>query len=314
MLNKRSVRIIAAAVVLCGGLFAFRRHLPFYSSLRSVGPVALVVTGRSAGCTLTSVMKVTERQDAQARTARQIAEASRRLEIDSDGFELWDTPQGRFWTPPGNGKEPLAFALSLEENGFFDGRTARIQHGDIVLDCGAHVGVFTRKALAAGAKLVIAIEPVPANLTCLRRTFAREIADGRVVLHAEGVWDKAEVLPIHFDHTDSMRSSVVFRPTGPASDINARLTTIDAIVSQLKLSRVDYLKVHVEGAEMKAIAGARQTISSHKPRIAVTPFHMKDDQREIPAFIRSVRADYSMECGPCTREYNQLRPEMLFFQ
>ena len=314
MLKKKFVWIVASSVVLCGVLFAFRRHLPFYSSIRRVGPVALVLTGRSDGCTLTSAMNVTERQDAQARASRQIADSSRRVEVDSDGFELWDTPKGRFWTPPGNGKDPLAFALSLEQSGFFDGTTAGLRRGDMVLDCGAHLGVFTRKALAAGAKLVVAIEPVPVNLRCLRRTFADEVANGRVVIHDEGVWDRAQVLPIHFDHTDSMRSSLVFLPPGSGSDININLNTIDAIVSQFNLARVDYLKVHVEGAEMKAIIGARQTISSHKPRIAVTPFHMKEDQRDIPTFIRSIRGDYSMECGPCTKEYNQLRPEMLFFQ
>ena len=314
MLSKKSLQIAAAAFVLCAGVFVFRRHLPFYSSLRSVGPVALMMMGRSEGCSLSSVMKLTERQDVQNRTAMELTRAIRRLNTDAEGFEQWSTPYGRFWTPPGNGKEPLAFLLSLEQNGFFDSDRARVAQGDVVLDGGAHIGVFTRKALAAGARLVVAIEPIPANVTCLRRTFADEIEDGRVIVYPAGVSDRAEILPIHFDHKDSMRSSVVFRPEGPSSDIDGRLTTIDAIVRELKLSRVDYLKVHVEGVEMKAIAGARETISSHKPKIVVPPFHMKGDYSEITAFIRSVRADYSMESGPCTKEYNQLRPEMLFFQ
>jgi FkbM family methyltransferase len=314
ILSKRSIGLMAAAALLCGGMFVVRRHLPFYSWLRSAGPVALLLTGRSDGCELASVLKLTERQAAQSRTAKQISGASRLLETDASGFEHWDTPRGRFWIPPENGIEPLAFMLSLEQNGFYDGKTARIGQGDIVLDCGAHVGVFTRKALAAGAQLVVAVEPAPANLTCLRRTFADEIAKGRVIVHGEGVWDQTAVLPMHFDRKDSMRSSIVLPPAGPVSEIDIHLTTIDSLASRLKLARVDYLKVHVEGAEMKAIAGARQTIRSHKPRIAVSPFHLKDDQRDIPAFIRSVRADYSMECGPCIKEYDQLRPEMLFFQ
>ena len=65
-----------------------------------------------------------------------------------------------------------------------------IRRGDIVLDAGANVGVFTRKALWAGASKVIAIEPAPENLECLRRNFAAEIADGRVVVYPKGVWDK----------------------------------------------------------------------------------------------------------------------------
>jgi predicted RNA methylase len=59
--------------------------------------------------------------------------------------------------------------------------------GAVVLDCGAHVGVYTRRALNEGAAKVIAIEPVPQTVECLRRTFRREIAEGRVVVYQKGV-------------------------------------------------------------------------------------------------------------------------------
>ena len=49
----------------------------------------------------------------------------------------------------------------------------------MVLDGGAHVGVYVREALDRGARLVVAIEPAPANVECLRRNFPEEIADGR---------------------------------------------------------------------------------------------------------------------------------------
>ena len=40
-------------------------------------------------------------------------------------------------------------------------RRADVRAGDIVLDCGANIGVYTRVALNRGAKLVVAIEPAP---------------------------------------------------------------------------------------------------------------------------------------------------------
>lgn len=42
-----------------------------------------------------------------------------------------------------------------------------VQHGDIVIDCGAHVGTFTVKT-AEKADLVISIEPVKENPNSLR--------------------------------------------------------------------------------------------------------------------------------------------------
>jgi FkbM family methyltransferase len=41
--------------------------------------------------------------------------------------------------------------------------------GAVVIDVGAHIGSFTSKAIALGAKAVICVEPNPENFTCLKR-------------------------------------------------------------------------------------------------------------------------------------------------
>jgi hypothetical protein len=45
--------------------------------------------------------------------------------------------------------------------------------------------------------LVVAIEPSPANLECLRRNMSREIASGRVIVYPKGVWDREDVLALN---------------------------------------------------------------------------------------------------------------------
>ena len=61
-------------------------------------------------------------------------------------------------------------------------------------DCGAHVAVT---ALKRGAKLVVAIEPAPENIECLRRNFSTEIEKGKVIIYPKGVWNKDDFLPMH---------------------------------------------------------------------------------------------------------------------
>ena len=51
-----------------------------------------------------------------------------------------------------------------------------IRAGDIVLDCGASDGDFTREALQAGAGKVVAIEIAPTSAECIRRNLAAEVA------------------------------------------------------------------------------------------------------------------------------------------
>ena len=92
------------------------------------------------------------------------------------------------------------------------------------------------------------------------------------------------------------------------------LTTIDKIVAELGLPRVDFIKMDIEGAEANALAGARDTLTRFKPRLAIAAEHKPDDEVDIPRAVRSLRADYQMECGPVPgnqRPYPRRHPEFL---
>jgi len=82
---------------------------------------------------------------------------------------------GPYWVPKRNG-DSLTEDLSEQATQVYGDREDGVHPGDVVFDCGANIGVYTRVALAAGAKLVVAIEPAPENVECLRRNFAAEIA------------------------------------------------------------------------------------------------------------------------------------------
>ena len=66
----------------------------------------------------------------------------------------------------------------------YDSGENGVSAGDTVIDCGAHIGAFTRYALNNGAHRVVAIEPNPVNIACLRRkrNFANEIENGSVTV------------------------------------------------------------------------------------------------------------------------------------
>ena len=100
------------------------------------------------------------------------------LETDPEGYELWETPYGRFWMPDGDEKA-VAILIAQQEVDQYGAIHGGIGDGDVVLDAGAHVGLYARKAVEKGAKTVVAIEPAPANLECLRRNLAAEIAARR---------------------------------------------------------------------------------------------------------------------------------------
>ncbi len=303
-MRTRALLIAAAATFVTLGI------LLFYPPARLS---ALVLLGRSPDCPYQNAIRSRENLSEQIRRKDEILQKSKLLETDSEGAEHWQTPLGTYWIPKGS-RYVLPFNLAEQARKIYGSGERFVQPGDIVLDCGANVGVFTTQALAAGASRVVAIEPAPENLECLRRNFASEIVDGKVVLYPKGVWDKDELLTMNVDAHNSAADSFVLHPEGSSETAEKLpLTTIDKIVDELHLDHVNFIKMDIEGAEPKALAGARSTLERWHPKLSVSAYHKPKDPVEIPRVIRAAWPGYQMECGPCAEEHARIRPDILWF-
>jgi FkbM family methyltransferase len=271
----------------------------------------LVAVGRSPVCPMAQALRVKAHGQELERVKNRILTASKLLREES-GLELWETPKGPFWIPKGN-RFVLPFNLAEMDLRIYFSPQHMIKPGDVVLDCGASDGDFTREALAAGAAKVVSIEISPASIECIRRNLAGEIASGRVVVYPKGVWDKDDTLTLNVDDTNFAANSVVIRPSAARPAVSVPLTTIDKIVAELNLAKVDFIKMDIEGAEVRAIEGARETIARFKPRMSITAEHGLNDEVTIPAAVRKARADYQMECGPCLESDGRIRADILYF-
>jgi len=273
---------------------------------------ALAVAGRSPACPIPNAIKADENLRLQIRYNEEIIKASKLLETDTAGYQLWDTPAGRFWIPTGS-RWVLPYNLAEQKRRIYGNDQQSARAGDIVLDCGANVGVTVRVWLAAGAKQVVAIEPAPENLECLRRNFKDEIASGRVLIYPKGVWDKDEIMAMQIDPANSAADSFIIHRQGSTETRGIPLTTIDKLVPELKLDRVDFIKMDIEGAEPRALAGAKETIAKFHPRMALCTYHAPDHPKRIPELVRAAWPGYTTECGPCFEANHGVRPDVLYF-
>ena len=273
--------------------------------------LALVAAGHSPVCPTRNALQVRAHIDQLGRAKDRILSGSHLLKEEA-GLELWDTPKGQFWIPKGN-RFVLPFNLAEMELHIYGEGPNFIHPGDVVLDCGASDGDFTREALRAGASKVVSIELAPSSVECLRRNLAAEIAAGRVVVCPKGVWDRDDTLTLQVDDTNFAANSVVLSSGTLHPSVQVPLTTIDKLVAELGLPRVDFIKMDIEGAEVNALQGARDTISRFKPRMAITAEHKPGDEFDIPRAVRAIRTDYQMQCGPCLETGNRIRADILKF-
>ena len=121
---------------------------------------ALTVAGRNSPCTVGQVLAAPGHYEMGGTASEDVARHSRLVKRDPD-YELWDTPYGHFWIPANN--TFLAFDLSEQRRRIYGDGADGVQSGDVVLDCGANVGVFARSCFRIGREA-----------GCCHRTGARE--------------------------------------------------------------------------------------------------------------------------------------------
>lgn len=219
---------------------------------------------------------------------------------------LWDVPGARpFWIRGAfTESNTVAFSEQVADN--YRHERVHIRAGDIVLDCGADYGGVTWKALESGASKVVAIEIDPGKIACLNRTFAKEIAAGRVVVVPMGLWDHEDTLELDGD-------SVVMGRTSRKTRV--KVDRMDRIIGDLGLPRVDFIAMDIEGAEKPALRGGSETLRRFAPRMAIAAEHLPDDATAIPALMRElVPGRYEVIGGRCDLVGERIAPTVLFFE
>lgn len=55
-----------------------------------------------------------------------------------------------------------------------------------------------------------------------------------------------------------------------------------------------YIKMDIEGAEIKALCGLKETIISNQPQLAICAYHMPEDLWKIPLYIKNIDQGYKI--------------------
>jgi FkbM family methyltransferase len=138
-----------------------------------------------------------------------------------------------------------------------------IKPGQTVLDLGAHLGTFSLAAAAAGCR-VIAVEASPENVSLLRASAEKNRFHNLQVVHA-AVSDRPGTLKFFsygpYGHVATSENE--------AKSVEVRALAVDDLLAELGVKRVDFIKLDVEGSEIKAVDGMRKLLGGSEPPIMV---------------------------------------------
>lgn len=159
--------------------------------------------------------------------------------------------------------------LSLDEN-------------EVIVDLGAYDGDTVREFLSATNnkyKKIFAFEPDEKNF---RKLKAKTEQMNNIELHNLGAWDKEETL---FFKKQKGRNSHL-SPDG----IPVSFNSVDNVIKE----DITLLKMDIEGAELKALDGAKETIRRCKPKLYVCAYHRNEDYFALPLKIKELCPDYKI--------------------
>ncbi len=145
------------------------------------------------------------------------------------------------------------------------------REGDVVLDIGAHIGLFTVVAarLVGPTGHVYSFEPTPNTRKTLERTVQlNDVADW-VHIHGEAV-SRESGTATFFDtgHPGSNANSLVPSTKQHQRELRVETTSLDDFVAA-RASRLDVVKIDAEGNELAVLQGGERVLREHRPALAL---------------------------------------------
>jgi FkbM family methyltransferase len=167
----------------------------------------------------------------------------------------------------------------------------KVEENDIVFDIGAYKGdtacYFADKVKSEGK--IYAFEPVPANFKILKMNITTNNFENIIIPVNKGISDKKEILKF-----------VSIETGAPWSYINSEkghevdIIPIDDFVEENSITKLDFIKMDVEGLERKVLKGAKNTIKILKPKLGIALYHKTLDFVDLPLLIHKINPEYKI--------------------
>ncbi len=156
--------------------------------------------------------------------------------------------------------------------------SARLTPGAVAIDIGANLGEWSvplARAVGAAGR-VLAIEPMPRNAAALAKTLAanalRQAELLRFAVDDHGGSAELAVPVVISARSDT--GTARLGTAGPGEEaVGVELHTLDRIVAEHRLDRIDLIKIDVEGHERRVLDGAAASLARFRPALAIETGH-----------------------------------------
>jgi FkbM family methyltransferase len=168
----------------------------------------------------------------------------------------------------------------------------RLGQDEVFVDCGAFTGntlshfIKNRKGKY---KAAIAFEPDPYSFQKLVKNHG---GNPKITLINAGAYDRGG--EIQFDALGSIGSKITDESNPAGKSRSIQVKSIDSLDM---CGEITFIKMDVEGAELNALKGAKETILRNKPKLAISLYHSNEDMVRLAEYIHELVPEYKFYIG-----------------
>lgn len=189
-------------------------------------------------------------------------------------------------------KMMLARALGRYEVPKHDAIEALLKPGQVFVDVGVNKGDFTLLAakLVGADGAVLACEPEPENCKWIRQSIdLNGYKNAR--LFELALSDESGEAQLFIGKKSGWHTLLPNQKNADQGAVTVKTQMLDSLLSEQSFARpIDMMKIDVEGAEMKVLSGARQTIARSPNLILLLDIHphLGVNPQEVFAFLNEL--------------------------
>ena len=176
-------------------------------------------------------------------------------------------------------QKSLDYADIMEENEYFNKDFFEINPDAVFIDGGAYNGDTIKKFIQFQKNRFKKIYAFELDIENYSKIDSAQF-DNRVRLFNYGLWNEETEISFMSSETGSSIADI--------GNKIAKCVALDDIIKE----KVTFIKMDIEGAELKALIGAENIIKEYKPQLAICIYHKPEDIYEIPFWLHDKVPEY----------------------
>lgn len=185
----------------------------------------------------------------------------------------------------------MASDLYSENDQYFVKDIIKIDDGEVFIDGGGYTGdtiqqfIDTAKAEGAKFRRIVCFEPNEENYSLIRKFYGKR-QDVKII--PKGLSDEEKTLWFEGEQAGFRASS---GGEGRANAVSLPVINIDAVP---ECRDATWIKMDIEGSEMDALKGAKETILRNRPKLTISIYHSDADMIRIAEYIHEMVPEYKL--------------------